>query len=82
MANNNYLCQLMAIQFYMIDLNLYLDTHPNDSEAIKTYNEMKKEYDELVKLNEKNGTQLFPGSPDTSNWHWISGPWPWENMYN
>lgn len=79
---NSYLNQLMAVQFYMIDLNLYLDTHPDDSEAIQNYNEMKKEYEELIRLNKNNGTLLFPGSDDLTNWNWISGPWPWENMYN
>ena len=72
----------MAIHFSMIDLNLYLDTHPNDSNAIKMYQELQKEYDELVRLNEKNGTQITPGSSnDATNWQWISGPWPWENLY-
>ena len=42
--DKNYMCQLMAIHFSMIDLNLYLDTHPNDSNAIKMYQELQKEY--------------------------------------
>lgn len=76
------LSQLMALHFSMIDLNLYLDTHPTDSDTIETYKDLENEYNSLKKEYEEIYGTLTPGTIKNSQWTWISDPWPWEKMFN
>lgn len=74
------LYDLQKIGFAAHELNLYLDTHPNDSTAIKLYNEYNKkekmlndEYERKygpVDLSDTEGLSMTP-------WAWIKEPWPW-----
>lgn len=82
MNRNDMLCQLMALNFSLIDLNLYLDTHPNDTKTIEAYNELNKEYTTLKKEYEETFGTLTPGTIKNNQWTWISDPWPWEKMFN
>ena len=82
MNRNDMLCQLMALNFSLIDLNLYLDTHPDDAEAIEAYKDLEKEFNSLKKEYEKSYGQLTPGTIKNDQWTWISDPWPWEKMFN
>ena len=82
MNRNDMLCQLMALNFSLIDLNLYLDTHPNDYKTIEVYNELSKEYTALKKEYEETYDTLTPGTLKSDQWTWISDPWPWEKMFN
>lgn len=65
--------------FALLDINLYLDTHPNDMEALRSYNDYKQIRNVAVKeYNTKYGP-LNSFSVDSSNFEaWTSGPWPWE----
>ena len=38
------LLRIMALQFKVIELQLYLDTHPHDTTALNLYNEAAMEY--------------------------------------
>ena len=82
MNRNDMLCQLMALHFSLIDLNLYLDTHPNDCDTIETYKDLEKEYTALKKEFEETYGTLTPGTIQKNQWTWISDPWPWEKMFN
>ena len=82
MNRNDMLCQLMALHFSMIDLNLYLDTHPNDYETIEAYKDLENEYNNLKKEFEEQFGTLTPGTIKKNQWTWISDPWPWEKMFN
>ncbi|MGI9953244.1 spore coat protein CotJB [Moorellaceae bacterium AZ2] len=72
--------QIMAIEFTALELNLYLDTHPQDHRALKEYNaaaqelaKLKQQYESRYGPLTNYGTTL---SPDA--WRWIDDPWPWE----
>lgn len=82
MNGKDMLCQLMALHFSMIDLNLYLDTHPCDADTIKTFKELQKEYEDLKKEYEAIYGTLTPGTIQKTEWTWINDPWPWEKMFN
>lgn len=82
MNGKDMLCQLMALHFSMIDLNLYLDTHPQDANTIKTFCELQKEYEDLKKEYEQIYGTLTPGTISKNEWTWIQDPWPWEKMFN
>ena len=74
------LYRLQEMAFAAHDLNLYLDTHPNDSNAIRLYNEYNKQEKMLndayerkygpVNLSDNEGLSMTP-------WTWIKEPWPW-----
>ncbi len=70
-----------AMQFAMTDLNLYLDTHPNDKEALEMFNKISKtlqsaRYDYI----RKNGPLMAGDSSADTPFEWASSKykWPWE----
>ncbi len=81
-CQNNYnreslLKEIMALNFAVNDLVLYLDTHPTDSRAIRLHNEYSEKVVELTALyQEKFGPLTVNFTSDT--WDWIDEPWPWE----
>lgn len=81
MERNEMLHQIMALQFTMIDLNLYLDTHPYDDNAIAYFNDYKQELQKLWTEYEEKYGPLTAGSNNPTYWDWIENPWPWENMF-
>jgi spore coat protein JB len=72
--------ELQEVQFVLVELNLYLDTHPDDSEAIKQFNFYKQQRKEIAKKFEKKFGPLFNFGLSTSRtpWQWIEQPWPWQ----
>lgn len=72
--------ELQACDFVLVELTLYLDTHPNDSEAIKQFNYyakvrkgLKKQVESIYGPLEQFG-HSFSGYP----WNWNEEPWPWQ----
>lgn len=67
-------------KFAMIDLNLYLDTNPNDDNVLKIFNNYKNLEMQAVKEYEsKYGPLTIDSIPMNANsWVWDNGPWPWE----
>lgn len=74
------LFDIMKYKFAMQELTLYLDTNPQDTEAINLFN--KYMHDELMACNEyekKYGPLTLNNmQPNKNNWQWIESPWPWE----
>ncbi|KUP06605.1 cotJB protein [Bacillus coahuilensis m2-6] len=75
-----HLQQLQEVDFVILELTLYLDTHPNDIESIKQYNHYVKERHKLKEQFEKNYGPLtnFGYSYTKQPWEWKSSPWPWQ----
>ena len=72
--------KLQEMEFVAVELNLYLDTHPCDADALNDYNcaveaicKLKKEYEE-----EYGPLMNFGFSSSEAPWQWVEGPWPWE----
>lgn len=76
--------QLMALDFMSVDLQLYLDTHPYDREAISEYNNIIKEADLVRMKYEKNFGPLcsFRSLSSDDKFEWINDPWPWQSKFN
>ena len=74
------LYNLLMYKFVLNELDLYLDTHPNNSQVINLYNNYLKEEKQLCKQYESNYGPLTIDSEnlDTNYWNWIKSPWPWE----
>lgn len=71
---------LQAVDFVLVELTLFLDTHPKDVDAIHQFNHYANERKKIVTLFEsKYGPLMQFGhslSPDT--WEWANAPWPWQ----
>ena len=71
--------EVMALDFVVKELNLYLDTHPDDMEALsmmKSFIEMANEAKErYIRLY---GPICVTDSEKFENFKWICDPWPWE----
>ncbi|GKX68008.1 spore coat protein CotJB [Inconstantimicrobium mannanitabidum] len=74
---------IVATEFMKEDLALYLNTHPDDKEAIKKYNTYVLECKKLKETYEANCAMLSEhDSLSPYPWQWISEPWPWEYEAN
>ncbi|MDB5054797.1 MAG: spore coat protein CotJB [Bacilli bacterium] len=74
------LYDLQAIDFVLVELNLYLDTHPNDPNALQQFNDHSKTRQQLAAQFEMNYGPLmqFGHSYSQNGWKWNSPPWPWQ----
>ena len=71
------LMQIKEYDFALDELNLYLDTHPDDEKALCLHNK----YARILKDLERDYQKVY--GPLTANypcrkWRWIEEPWPWE----
>lgn len=82
MDRDSLLRRLSALDFYVIDLHLYLNTHPNDREALAKYNEAVAESEALAKEYEKSYGMLSMHRQSSYPWQWIADPWPWQKEFN
>lgn len=65
--------------FAMVELALYLDTHPGCSCGLETYHDYHRAYHKALNLYEKKyGPITIYGVYDENNWAWIDEPWPWQ----
>lgn len=74
------LLQLQELDFVLVELNLYLDTHPGDAQAIQQYNQLVHQRMQLAHHFEANFGPLmhFGHSHSRSPWEWNNVPWPWQ----
>ena len=76
------LLELMALDFAIDELGLYLTTHADDQQALELYwsyirlgEEGRKKYRD--KCGPLLQTDITPGS-----YKWLNDPWPWEKRGN
>ena len=82
MANSDMQCMLNDIgivDFTLVDLMLYLDTHPTCKEAMEYYNHYAKV---KTKMTRDFSMMYFPLTKEyaesTTEWRWGNAPLPWE----
>ena len=76
---NTALVELMALDFAIKELNLYLDTHANDQEVLQLYwsylklaSEGREKYEKMY--GPLTNTTLTP----EDGYAWLKDPWPWD----
>lgn len=76
--------RLTILDFLAVDLQLYLDTHPDDKKAIEKYNSVVAEADTIREQYENHIGPLFSfrSQSDCNDFSWIDNPWPWEKDFN
>lgn len=85
MENNR--SQLMnAIQmyeFYLYELQLYLDSHPTCSNGLAAFRKYKQLHEKAVKAYTTRFGPLTAVSSECAGvFEWIKGPMPWEKEAN
>ncbi len=71
---------LQEADFVLVELNLYLDTHPNDMQAVQQYNQLVQQRWQLAQEYENSYGPLmhFGHSYSRHPWQWNDTPWPWQ----
>ncbi|MFB9327492.1 spore coat protein CotJB [Paenibacillus aurantiacus] len=79
----NYYAKLLELQqldFALVELNLYLDTHPNDMQAVTQYNQLAQQRKQCaIHFEHQYGPLMnFGHSFSKYPWQWVESPWPWQ----
>jgi spore coat protein JB len=75
--------EIMSYEFTAIDLNLYLDTHPQDMTALGEYNRVSQHLMKLKQayMQQHGSLANFGCATSQYPWQWIDEPWPWQIEY-
>ena len=78
------LLELQQLSFSLVDLNLFLDTNPENQQAVEDYNRLFEQYWEAKSNFELQFGPMnnFGHCPASYPWSWINDPWPWERGGN
>lgn len=77
------LTELQALNFAVQDLQLYLDTHRDDREALQALRAYQQMYRDCREQYErKYGPLNQHGMDDCEEFRWLDDPWPWEYSKN
>lgn len=69
--------------FTLTEAMLFLDSHPQCSEAIEYYEKHLQLYNDAVKEYESKFSPLsFEGAVKDGKWEWATTAWPWERSEN
>ncbi len=73
--------KISAVDFAIHDIELFLDSHPENKKAIDLLGQYRKWRNDLVAEYEQKYGDFVTGVGDVKTktpWSWIKGPWPWE----
>jgi len=73
------LAELQALEFMLLELGLYLDTHQDDSEAFQLFQQYSAMEAEARKRYEAaHGPLTQSATANAESWSaWLEGDWPW-----
>ena len=70
---------IMMLGFCAVNMMLYLDTHPDDEEALNYFNQCTALYNAAKQSYQEQFGQLNAFSEqERSSWDWNTEPMPWE----
>lgn len=79
MTREELLNRISEIQFVCVELNLYLDTHPDDANAAADYYSYSVMLNGLIKSYEQQyGPLLGFGHSAAAEGSWVCSQWPFE----
>lgn len=77
------LAELQALEFVVLELNLYLDTHKDDEEAFKLFKQFSAmEKAAKAAYESKYGPVMVQSAATGDSFQWLSDPWPWNFAQN
>jgi spore coat protein JB len=69
---------IMMLGFCALDMSLYLDTHPDDAEALAYFNQCNALYQNAMEAYEESYGPLTLSGGELTSWDWNTAPMPWE----
>ncbi|HOJ79867.1 MAG TPA: spore coat protein CotJB [Clostridiales bacterium] len=76
-AREKMLREIQALEFMEVELNLYLNTHPYDQQALMIFMNTARQQKMLRDNYERMYGPLTASSSNSFPWPWIESPWPW-----
>lgn len=71
--------RVQITSFALLEAALYLDAHPDDTDALDYYNKYRQLLERAEKEYEMNfGPLHIRNSDGELCWEWVSQPWPWQ----
>jgi spore coat protein JB len=72
--------ELQQLDFALVELTLYLDTHPMDMQALQQFNQLAQQRQHCAHRFESCYGPLmqFGHSFSRYPWQWAEPPWPWQ----
>ncbi len=64
--------------FAVDEARLFLDTHPDDKEALAYYQKKMNLFHQAVQRYEEKYGPILVESAANGGWGWAKTPWPWE----
>ena len=73
------LAELQALEFILVELGLYLDTHQDDGEAFEMYKQYAAmEQEARTAYEATHGPMTQQAVSASQSWDfWLEDPWPW-----
>lgn len=65
-------------KFAITDIDIFLDTHPGDSEMLALRNRYESEVRPLIEKFEAQFGPLTKRENQKNTWAWVKDPWPWD----
>ena len=81
MTREEMLNEIKCLTFAVVELALYLDTHPDDTKALCLHNKYSKDLKDLSDKYQKVYGPLTIEYP-CNKWRWLEELWPWEGGVN
>lgn len=73
------LANVRMLGFAATDAALFLDTHPDDPQALAYFRKQQSALSSARSAFERKfGPLMQETQTDERVWNWIDGPWPWE----
>lgn len=73
--------EIQAVDFGVYELALFLDTHPEDRQALDEHNKLARMSYQLKSGYEERYGPLRLDSLSQYPYQYINEPWPWEIVY-
>ncbi len=70
--------KIASVDFAIADLNLFMDSHPNDTSIVQLLQKYSEKSNTLRKEYEDKYGPLTSENMEENRWGWISDPWPWD----
>ena len=70
--------QIMEAGFAMDDVALFLDTHPENQDALRYYKAVRDMRDQSMAAYERRFGPLRYTDVTSMSWNWVTEKWPWE----
>ena len=71
------LTEVQALEFVVLELGLYLDTHPDDTEAFTLFRQYTAMEKAARSAYESKYGPLYRMADTDSRMRWLEGSWPW-----